>query len=65
MPPTPKALRAQTAHPPYEPTEVMIAAGIEALKDEGYTPIDRDPLFVWRAMFHAHRQGLPTPQEGE
>lgn len=37
---------------PREPTEAMIQAGLEALRTEGYTPIDRDPIFVWRAMWH-------------
>ena len=44
---------------PREPTDAMIEAGIEALREHTQlVAIDRDPLFVWRYMLHA-----ATPSE--
>jgi N-dimethylarginine dimethylaminohydrolase len=39
---------------PVEPTDAMIAGGIDALREHTQVlAIDRDPLFVWRYMLAA------------
>jgi hypothetical protein len=50
---------------PREPTEAMIEAGLEALREHTQLlAIDRDPLFVWRYMIAAASPS-PAPVEAE
>lgn len=50
---------------PNEATNEMIAAGLEVLAENGISAIDRDPVFVWRAMYRAAIRQLGGKDDAE